>query len=49
MEKDTVVTIDLPLDIVHKLYGLAIFNNCTIDDVVNNILKEEIENLKNKE
>lgn len=34
------MTIDLPLDVIHKLYALAIAYNCTTDDIFNKILRE---------
>ena len=40
------VTFDLPLDVIHKLYGQAIAWNTTIDEVVNKILQEYIEGKK---
>ena len=45
--KSEVIEVDLPLDLIHKLYGLAIWRNCTIDDVMNDILREELEKEKN--
>lgn len=42
------ITLDLSLDLIHRLYGLAIAWNTTIDMVVNNILREYIEEEKEK-
>lgn len=38
-----IITLDLPLDLIHRLYGLAIARNTTIDEVVNDILREYLD------
>jgi len=44
MNKDTaLITVDFPLNLVHKLYGLAIAWDMTIDEVMNIILREELD------
>lgn len=47
MEKHTVV-LDLPLELIHKLYGLAIAWNTTVDEVVEIILRKKISELSNE-
>ena len=44
--KKITITIDLPLDLIHELYKMAIEENTVIDEVINRILKEEIDKRK---
>lgn len=44
-----IVTIDLPLDIIHSLYKLAIEENTVMDKVVENILYNYIRDKNDKE
>lgn len=39
----TTITLNLDLNLIHQLYGLAIAWNTTIDEVVNEILKKYFE------